>query len=265
MPPLLRPALAAALALLASAASAQPAPAPILDLPLKASFHARADWRLTATQGPQVPGEQTANGEPEPGEITFCLQKAPTAPCAPVLGGPTRPGGEKDDYFDPPHYLRDARVVHGAGGRPYLLVQAASMYAGNSGQWVVTQLLAYNPAADAFVRVFNHGTGTNNNEDVRFLETGPLKGHIVSVEPTENAPFAYWITVLSPTKSGPYKQILHFRSNTRYGDGNPLSVIDSEMPETLKRLHLWRPGRPLPLPAGGCARPRLVAGALWCQ
>ncbi|MDG6719271.1 hypothetical protein QCE92_13960, partial [Staphylococcus aureus] len=51
---------------------------------------------------------------------------------------------------------------------------------------------------------------------------------------------------------------------TGYGDGNPLAVIDSEMPETLRRLKLWQPGSPLPLPEHPCPRPRLVAQVLWC-
>jgi len=37
------------------------------------------------------------------------------------------------------------------------------------------------------------------------------------------------------------------------------------MPNILKRLRLWKPGQPLPLPAGRCPRPRLVKSELWCS
>lgn len=63
---------------------------------------------------------------------------------------------------------------------------------------------------------------------------------------------------------GGFKQVLRYRSATRYGDGNPLAVIDSEMPNMAQRLGLWNPGALLPLPAGACPSPHLVGLALWC-
>jgi len=46
-----------------------------------------------------------------------------------------------------------------------------------------------------------------------------------------------------------YGRILRYRGLTGYSDGNPLAVADSEMPEILRRLGLWQPGEPLPVPA----------------
>jgi len=88
---------------------------------------------------------------------------------------------------------------------------------------------------------------------------------MISAEPTENPPYAYWITVSRLNPDDNYRQVLHYRSATLYGDGNSLAVIDSEMPNILLRLGLWRPGQPLPVPKAGCRRPHLVKMELWCS
>jgi hypothetical protein len=115
------------------------------------------------------------------------------------------------------------------------------------------------------VRVYDHLTGSNNDQEVRYISTGPLKGDIISAEPTANAPFGFWVSVNTLPSGYAYKQVLRYRSATRYGDGNPLAVIDSEMPNIELRLGLWRPGSPLPLPAGRCPNPHLVKTELWCR
>ncbi|GAA3267178.1 hypothetical protein GCM10020258_37110 [Sphingomonas yabuuchiae] len=90
---------------------------------------------------------------------------------------------------------------------------------------------------------------------MRFIVQGPLRGAIVSAVPTSDAPFGYWITVNRMNAGGRYAQVLHYRSGTRYGDGNQLAAIDSEMPETLRRLKLWQPGQPLPCPIAPAPNP----------
>jgi hypothetical protein len=80
-----------------------------------------------------------------------------------------------------------------------------------------------------------------------------------------DAPFAFWITVNTITPSFKYHQALRYRSATTYGDGNPLPVIDSEMPEIEYRLGLLHAGAPLPLPTDGCSQPRWYHGELWCD
>jgi hypothetical protein len=86
---------------------------------------------------------------------------------------------------------------------------------------------------------------------------------MISAEPTNDAPFGFWITV-NKLVGDDYKQALKYRSATRYGDGNTLAVIDSEMPNIEQRLGLWHPGSKLTLPHGQCRNPRLVRGELWC-
>jgi hypothetical protein len=109
--------------------------------------------------------------------------------------------------------------------------------------------------------------GRNNNQEARFVEKGPLLGSVVVAYPTNDAPFTYFVEVYKRGSESEYSQVLSYRGNTHYGDGNPLAVIDSEMPETLQRLGLWKTGDPLPVPPRmprGC---RLVMrkGVEWCE
>jgi hypothetical protein len=257
-----------ALALLAAVAVSGPAlgePAPaastqIARIELAKAFHARSDWRLVATQGPPT---EDYGGNPAPGAVQLCLAKG-ASPCAADVTPPQStsagPGWE-------PHYLSLARPVYpkGVSAPPLLMIVTASLHAGDGGQSVVTQLFRYEPAADRFERAFFRTVGTNNNEEVRFVASGPLAGSVISAEPTENAPYGYWIEVNALTPAYAYKQVMRYRSATRYGDGNPLAVIDSEMPNIEAHLGRWKPGAPLPLPAGACPKPRLVHMELWCS
>ena len=66
----------------------------------------------------------------------------------------------------------------------------------------------------------------------------------------------------------PYSRTLKYRGHTGYNDGNPLAVIDSEMPETLRQLGLWKTGDALPVPPlmpGGCTRLVMRKGVEWCE
>ncbi len=157
------------------------------------------------------------------------------------------------------------QIVHLRDGRALLLLEIASVHAGDGDQRMATLILAYDRAHDRFVRSYEHRTGHNNNQEVRYMRDGPLQGDIITSEPTDDAPFGYWIVVNRLTPALTYDQVLRYRSATVYGDGNPLAVIDSEMPNIQQHLGLWHPGQPLPLPKGSCARPRLVRMALWCQ
>ena len=222
-------------------------------------FNARSDWRLVVTQGPAA---VDYGDNPAPGALHLCFEKGPDDAC---LADPAGMPGTPGDWD--PHYLSVAEPVYprGAAAPPLLLIVTASMHSGDGDQLVVTQLLKYDRARDTFERVYAHSTGRNNNEQDRFIAAGPLRGDIVSVAPTEGAPYGYWVEVSSLTRAYGYKSVLKYRSATRYGDGNPLPVIDSEMPNMEQRLGLWRPGSPLPSPAVGCPKPRLVKSELWCN
>lgn len=196
-------------------------------------------------------------GRPRPGAVSLCLAKTEGGPCVQPLANLT------DAYWEA-HNLDDARIVRG-GPAPLLWLKTSSLAGANGDQAILYQALAYRRASDRFVQVYAHQTGHNNNQEVRFIERGPLAGAVISAEPTQNAPFGFWIVVSRASAGGGFAPVLRYRSATRYGDGNPLAVIDSEMPGIQQRLGLWRTGQPLPLPQGACARPHLVKGALWCK
>jgi hypothetical protein len=252
-----------AFAMAVSAAAAAPAASVVSSLDLAKPFATRSDWRFTATQGPPVEGVM---GDPAPGPIQLCLRAGASNPCDPALQGALRTG-QADDIFADAHYLNAVNILQprGPASLPILWVQAASLYSGDGDQVITTQVLAYNRAKDSFARIYEHVTGHNNNQEVRFIAAGPLKGDIISVEPTDMAPYGFWATVNAFTPGGPYKRVLRYRSATHYGDGNPLAVIDSEMPNVEQHLGLWKPGAPLPLPAGPCPKPQLKGGELWCR
>ena len=133
---------------------------------------------------------------------------------------------------------------------------------------IATALYLYDKGTDRFIRVFLNRTGRNNNQATRFVESGPLQGDVIVDNPTENAPYTYWIEVYRAGNSGQYGQILRYRGRTGYADGNPLAVADSEMPEILHRLGLWHPGDPLPAPAHlpqGCRHLFMRHGEEWCK
>src|SRR5437868_3983412 len=83
--------------------------------------------------------------------------------------------------------------------------------------------------------IFPEQFGRNNNQEVRYVRSGLLKGSMIAVQPTDNAPFGYWITIGRLTGDYRYQKVLRYRSATHYNDGNSLAVIDSEMPNILRR------------------------------
>lgn len=239
----------------------------ISNIDLSKPFATRTAWRFIATQGPPVAGDETASGDEEPGQIKLCLRAAPSAPCDPRLQNALRAPIDADDASTQPHYLDATKIVypHGNADQPLLFVQTRSIFSGDSDRLVSTQVLAYQNSKNRFVRIYQLTLGGNRNQEVRYISSGKLKGDIISVDPTENAPYGYWVTVNALTPQYTYKTVLRYRSATHYGDNNPLAVIDSEMPNIEQRLGYWKSGMALPLPSGACPKPRLIRMELWCK
>ncbi len=255
--------MSAAIFIAAYLAAAAPAAQTVISsIDLTGPFHTRTHWTFTATQGAEVDDPILMDGK-VPGVVTLCLSRDAGRNChANVTGAFPRTGA--GDPYAQSHFLLEARVEPDAA-RPVLLVRTGTVYGANGDEGVRTQLLTYDRAKDAFTVAYDRVTGHNNNQEVRYMTSGPLHGDVVSAEPTEDKPFGYWVTVDRLTEAGVYRQVLRYRSATHYGDGNPLAVIDAEMPNIERRLGKWRPGQPLPLPAKGCARPHLVKTVLWCE
>jgi hypothetical protein len=249
-----------------TAAPPIPPPAPQgAQLDLAKPFRARSDWRLVVSEGP--PTKDYGNGD-APGALTLCLYKGPGGSCVsdPVTLPLRAPTADYAIAWEP-HYLLTAKVVypHGQTGAPLLLVVTGSLYSGDGDQVVSTELVTYDPDLDAFRRIYGKSTGRNNNQEIRFVTAGPLQGSVVTAEPEEHLPYGYWMTVDRLTPAGVYRQVLRYRSATIYNDGNPLAVIDSEMPNIEHRLGLWRPGDPIPTPdAKRCLKPVMHKTELWC-
>jgi hypothetical protein len=212
-----------------------------IQLDLTKPFHTHSPWRLVVTEGPQVKdyGDNDA-----PGALTLCLDKGSTGPCLsdPVTLPLRAPTPDFAIAWEP-HYLLTAKVVypHGPAAAPLLLIVTGSLNSGDGDQIVATQLVSYDVVHDEFLRV-----------------------------PEEHLPYGFWIVVYKPSPTGTYRETLRYRSATRYNDGNPLAVIDSEMPNIERRLGFWKPGDPLPAPrlAGNgkpCTRPMLKHAELWCE
>lgn len=230
---------------------------------LSTPFGARAGWRFIATQGAEIPDPLGEATDKAPGPIRLCISPDGGNTCRPSVDG-LLAGPEKDDLFSQPHFLNDTRIVRPRPDLPILLIQAASLHSGDGDQRVATVALSYDRARDSFLPVYEGRTGRNNNQENRYVEAGPLRGAIISAEPASDAPFGFWITVDRLGRGNRYWQVLRYRSATIYGDGNPLAVIDSEMPNIQQQLGLWRPGTKPPLPAGACPKPRIVKRELWC-
>jgi len=203
----------------------------------------------------------------EHGALSLCFAKGLVPDCSEKLF-------PQDDteysWFHTPYDLRDTRVVYAGdkGTSPLLLIQLCGAYSGNGDCGIATALYDYDRRADRFRRVFLNFTAKNRNQATRFVESGPLRGNVIVDYPTDNAPYTYWIEVHRPAASGLYTRVLRYRGHTGYGDGNRLAVADSEMPEILRRVGLWRPGDALPVPPSlskECPHPIMRRLEEWCQ
>jgi hypothetical protein len=220
---------------------------------------------FTAVQEPDVK-DPLPMSDSAPGAIRLCIQLNNQSSCAPAIRDPLARDADRD-VFSESHFLETAEVVYPRGTvNPALLhLQVGSFYSGDGDQRKSSDFVAYNARSRRFDVVFHHQLGGNHNEEVRFISSGPLKGSIVTVDSPYGPPFSYLVTVNRLTSDYHYRQVLRYRSATRYNDGNPLAVIDSEMPNILRRLDFWHPRNPLPLPKSGCAHPHLVKTELWCS
>ncbi|HXQ10411.1 MAG TPA: hypothetical protein VN805_05355 [Caulobacteraceae bacterium] len=170
--PIAGSAIAAAIVALASPAvrAAPSADTVIANIDLAKPFAARSEWRLIATQGPQVTDPIFGEGT-VPGSVVLCLEKSSAGPCDPGIAAmPQTPAGVTSGWDA--HYLDVSKVVYprGPSAPPLLMLRTASLHSGDGDQAVFTQLFAYRRASDRFAQIYGHLTGRNNNQEVRFIE-----------------------------------------------------------------------------------------------
>jgi hypothetical protein len=232
-------------------------PSVVSHIDLTEPFGTVTQWTFVAVQdgGHAIPEFE------DHGPIFICLVKAASPDCAQHFYH------QADDM---PHNLFSGSVVYANQNKssPLLFLKMCGEEGPNGNCSIATALYQYDRGTDLFIRVFLNHTGRNNNEETRFVESGPLQGNVIVNYPTENAPYTYWIEVYRAGDSAQYGQILRYRSLTGYSDGNPLAVADSEMPEILRRMGLWKPGDPLPIPAHlpqGCRHLFMRHGEEWCK
>jgi hypothetical protein len=234
----------------------------IAHIDLTQPFGTVTQWTFVAVQEGGPPATEIEDHGP----IHVCLVKASSPDCS---ENPYKQAGSGQPS-DAPYHLLDSRVVYADQNQssPVLFLQLCGAEGPNGNCGIATVLYRYEKGADRFIPVFQNLTGHNNNQATRFVEGGSLHGNVIVDYPTENAPYTYWIEVYRPKESGQYVQVLRYRGRTGYGDGNPLAVADSEMPEILSRLGLWKPGDALPVPAHlprVCSRLYMRLGEEWCK
>jgi hypothetical protein len=236
---------------------------------LTKAFHTKTPWALVAGKEPE---REAADKNPfqEPGAVSLCFAHNGSVDCSEKVFADHMKQYISRDREERLFYelLISAIVYSGPGKtRPLLMLRTCTAHSVNGNCGVSTFLFDYDRKEDRFYDVFFNVTGRNNNEETRFIESGPLIGNIIVAYPTDNAPFTYWIEVYKRKGSSEFERSLRYRGKTVYGDGNSLAVIDSEMPETLRRLKLWARGQALPVPHDLPAGCKLIMrkGVEWCE
>lgn len=213
---------------------------------LTTPFHTKGSWQFVI----KGTGRDRPNAEDAFVPLNFCFVKNGEATCAEV---------EQNDLVS-----SDVLYPTPGSAEPILTV-VANIFTGGPGGCCTTFLWAYDAKADRFDQILVRGAPHNNNGEVRVITNGPLAGDIVISTPTANAPYRYRIAVYR-LENLTYREILNYEGNSRYNDGNPMAVIDAEMPTMLGRLHLWKPGDALPIPARAhCEKLEMRNQVEWCE
>ncbi len=244
----------------------------ITHLDLTQPFQTKSRWSFVAAKQPDEDSSAEDGAGNRRGAISLCFVKNDEPDCSEEMF--VAKYREEKISFDPgpgPFYeLFASDVVFAGPGRtlPLLRIKSCTMSGANGNCGVSTFLFAYDRRADRFRVVFFNMMGRNNNQEARLVENGPLLGSVIVAYPTNDPPFTYFVEVYKRISDGEYSRVLRYRGHTRYGDGNLLAVIDSEMPETLRRLGLWKAGDALPVPPRMprvCTRLVMRKGVEWCE
>jgi hypothetical protein len=244
----------------------------IVHLDLTHTFQTKSRWSLVVAKQPDEESSFEDGGGNRIGAVSLCFVENDEPDCSEEMFR-AKYRAEKVSFVpgEPTfHELFASDIVFSGLGRtlPLLRIKSCMNRGANGNCGVSTFLFAYDRKAERFRVVFFNVTGRNNNEETRFVENGPLLGSLIVAYPTSDAPFTYFVEVYKRTSDSEYWRALRYRGQTSYADGNPLAVIDSEMPETLRRLGLWRKGDALPVPPRmpqRCTRLVMLKDVEWCE
>jgi hypothetical protein len=244
----------------------------IAHLDLTQPFQTKSRWSLVAAKQPDEESSVEDGAGNRIGAVSLCFVENDEPDCSEEMFlAKYREETIRFDSGPGPFYeLLASDVVFSGPGRtlPLLSIKTCTTLGANGNCGVSTFLFAYDSKANRFPVVFFNMMGRNNNQEARFVENGPVLGSVIVAYPTNDAPFTYFVEVYKRISDTEYSRVLRYRGNTRYGDGNPLAVIDSEMPETLRRQGLWKTGDALPVPPRmprGCTRLVMRKGVEWCE
>jgi hypothetical protein len=244
----------------------------IKHLELTQTFRTKSRWILVVAKQPDEESSVKDGGDNPIGAVSLCFVENDEPDCSEEMFLAKYREAKVSFVSGEPafHELIASDVVFSGPGRtlPLLNIKSCTNRGANGNCGVSTFLFAYDRKADRFRVIFFNMTARNNNEETRVVENGPLLGSVIVAYPTSDAPFTYFVEIYKRTSGSEYSRALRYRGHTGYGDGNPLAVIDSEMPETLRRLGLWKTGDAMPVPPrmpGGCTRLVMRRGVEWCE
>jgi hypothetical protein len=191
----------------------------VSDTDLTSAFHTKSKWRLVITQEPDSDESPTLSS---PGNLHLCFIHKDSPECL--------------DLNYTYNILDGVKIIPSNDTLPWpLLVLTADDFTGGSGQPKGTLVWVYHSKLDRFERIFENVTSQNHNEETRIIKTGPLSGDIIIDLPTFCHPWPYRIIAYRLSR-GHYVEAFNYLGRTRYEDGDPRPVIDSEMPQIERRL-----------------------------
>jgi hypothetical protein len=121
-----------------------------------------------------------------------------------------------------------------------LLVATAGFDFGRGAPPVEEVIWTFDTTKQSFRCIWFASINGGRNEDDRLITHGPLAGDLIVAvnDPTHHWPWPYGIAVYHLTNSLHYVKILGFIGKSAQAGGPPGAVIDADMPEILRRLHL---------------------------
>jgi hypothetical protein len=165
-------------------------------------FDTKSQWTFVAAI---LPGSHVEGASEDPvngGPLTQCLVRNLRPHCT-----YTKAEASSNLDYSTPIDLYSAEVVfRGADStRPFLMIKTGGSHSGDGGHIIHTDLFMYYGQNDEFKSVFSNVTGSNNNQQTRFVKDGQLRGDVIVDEPSG---CCYRVEVHRQGPSGRYARIL---------------------------------------------------------